>query len=570
MEILTSCLDPAYELQEGDIAQLIEQLIISLTNQEPELSHIQLVADLAKKESFREKADQLIKPLLNILKKDTVTREVIQQIMRGVGNLGFYHNPSKDQILQHSGAKCIVKHFTDEVNTNNNMPDNTLIRVMCLVVTNISCEHNDLGIDLMTEGVLLPVSTVIKESKDHDSIMAAIGALRMLIECGRACQEHFMVAKLPDILVARLGEVGMQEVIDKLLEFLKELIETEDLNELKSEMVRAKIGRPLCLIGKWNTVKETRQAALEMLGMLATEDECMKLLYSDDVITSSLFDWLDSHDISVKCSALFLAVNFARNEENCISLMSRGLQDILVNVLTEAGDDPQGIKIGYVSWSILRNLAVSHKNKDELCDKFLPALASRYLSSKNESIVFKVLSALRSLLTKSSRTCHVFLTAGIDMLSVIIEMECHSIEHIQSESSRLIATLVKGSTGHTEGLSNIWTHGGVKSLIFLIQAKHDVMKNEGLLALYVLANELPSLKDEMCQRGVDDILWDCLSNQASAEECMIAEYISNMIMLVCKIGMRDITDERLICLKKIGLRHSDNEQIQTLVNSVLK
>lgn len=303
--------------------------------------------------------------------------------------------------------------------------------------------------------------------------------------------------------------------------------------------------------------------------MLATEDECMKLLYADDVITSSLFDWLDSADIDAKCSGLYLAVNFARNEENCVSLMERGLQDRLVGVLTETGEEKEGVKLAYVCWSILRNLSICHKNKDELCDKFLPSLTARYLVSSNESIVFKVLSAVRSLLTKSERSCHVFLTAGGEMVPLLVQMESHSIEHIQSESSRLIATLVKGSSGDREGLERIWSCGGVKSLIYLLRSKHDVMKNEGVLALYILANEMPALKDEMCEKEVDNILWEFLNNQLVAEECIATEYLSNVIMLVCKIGLSDVTDENLICLKKLGLRHKDNEQIQTIVSSVL-
>ena len=186
--------------------------------------------------------------------------------MRGLGNLGYYHKPSKDKILLHSGAKCIVRHLTEEVNNNNNKDDNSLIRVMCLVVTNICCDHKELGIDLMEEEVLYPISRVIRENGSCENILAGIGALRMLLDCGKACQEPFMVAKIPEVLVARLGEVGMQEVIEKLLEFLKEITEIEELNELKVELVRKKIGRPLCLIGKWNHVKESKQTALEMLG----------------------------------------------------------------------------------------------------------------------------------------------------------------------------------------------------------------------------------------------------------------------------------------------------------------
>ena len=296
----------------------------------------------------------------------------------------------------------------------------------------------------------------------------------------------------------------------------------------------------------------------------------MELLYADDVITSSLFDWLDSADTDVKCSGLYLAVNFARNEENCVSLMERGLQDRLLGVLTETGEDKEGVKLVYVCWSILRNLSISHKNKDELCDKFLPSLTARYLASSNESVLFKVLAAVRSLLTKSERSCHVFLTAGGDMVPLVVQMESHTIEHIQSESSRLVATLVKGSSGDRGGLERVWSCGGVKSLIYLLKSKHDVMKNEGVLALYILANEMPALQDEMCEKGVDSILWEFLSNQTATEECIAAEYLSNMIILVCKIGLRDVTDEKLICLKKLRLRHKDNEQIQTVVSSVLK
>ena len=303
--------------------------------------------------------------------------------------------------------------------------------------------------------------------------------------------------------------------------------------------------------------------------MLATDDACMDLLFADDVITSALFEFLDSTDPAVTCSGLYLAVNFARSEENCLSLMERGLQNRLVTILTEASEEPEGIKLVFVSWSILRNLGVSQKNKEELADKFLPEITRRYLSSPNDSVVYKVLGALRTILHKSERGCRMFLTSLQDMVPKIISLESHGIEHVRSESSRLVATLVKGSAGDREGLGKVWGAEGAKSLVFLLQSKHDVMKNEGVLALYILANEIPDSKEEMVQRGIDDILWDILSNQSGAEECMPAEHLSNVMMLVMKIGMRDVTDEKLICFKKLGLRHGENEQIQTIIKSVL-
>ena len=508
-------------------------------------------------------------------------------MLRALGNLGFYHKPSKDQILLHSGAKCLVRRLSEEVNNNNTSGDSSIIKMLCLVLTNVSCEHLELATELMAEGVLPPVGRVIAENTSHPVIMAGISVLRMLVDCGKACQEKFLVAGIPDILVARLGEVGMQEVIDKLLEFLKEILESEELRELQLALVRAQIGHPLCLIGKWSPSKDAKYAALEMLGeewnvclyvllmnctigMLATDDACMKLMFSDDVISASLFEFLDSRDPAVTCSGLYLAVNFARNEENCLSLMARGLQDRLVKVLTEGNEEPEGIKLVFVSWSILRNLGVSQKNKDELADKFIPEITRRYLCSANDSVVYKVLGAVRTILHKSESGCQLFLSSLGDLLPKITELESHGIEHVQSESCRLVGTLVKGSSGEREQLRQLWEAGGAKSLTFLLNSKHEVMKNEGVLALYILASGVPGLGEEMGQRGIDDALWDILSDQAAAEQCMPAEFLSNIMMLVAKIGMRDVTDEKLICFKKLGLRHADNKQIQTIISSVLK
>lgn len=80
MDIIAKCLQPGYELDEGELPQVVEQLIVCLSVMEPELTHIQLVADLGKTESFREKGDQLIEPLLTLLKNSEVPREVLQQV----------------------------------------------------------------------------------------------------------------------------------------------------------------------------------------------------------------------------------------------------------------------------------------------------------------------------------------------------------------------------------------------------------------------------------------------------------------------------------------------------------
>ena len=152
--------------------------------------------------------------------------------------------------------------------TLRNTPDNPILRVVCLVVTNIACEHSELATELMGEGVVELVGTIVRDSKSAEIVVAAVGILRILTEFGKAFQEKIMVTKLPDILVTRLGEVGMQEVVDKILEFLKEVLESEELKELKLSLIQAKLGRPLSLLGKWSPVKECRSAALEMIGEL--------------------------------------------------------------------------------------------------------------------------------------------------------------------------------------------------------------------------------------------------------------------------------------------------------------
>ena len=96
------------------------------------------------------------------------------------------------------------------------------------------------------------------------------------------------------------------------------------------------------------------------------------------------------------------------------------------------------------------------------------------------------------------------------------------------------------------------------------------MRNEGGLALCILANELPALKEDIQHKGVDAVVWDIVSNQAEAEECMPVEFLCNILTLVCKIGMHDVTDEKLISLKKLAIRFKDNEQIQTIVKSATK
>ena len=80
MDIITKCLQPGYELAEGELTEVIEQLIVCLSIPEPEPSHIQLVADLGKSESFRENGDQLIEPLLRLLERPEVHRDVLQQV----------------------------------------------------------------------------------------------------------------------------------------------------------------------------------------------------------------------------------------------------------------------------------------------------------------------------------------------------------------------------------------------------------------------------------------------------------------------------------------------------------
>ena len=81
MELLSRCLgDPGAGLEEGEVQGAVEQLKIVLSLPEPETAHIQLVADLGKQEGFREQASQLIEPLLAILKRDPISREVMQQV----------------------------------------------------------------------------------------------------------------------------------------------------------------------------------------------------------------------------------------------------------------------------------------------------------------------------------------------------------------------------------------------------------------------------------------------------------------------------------------------------------
>ena len=72
--------DPCALLEEGEVQEAVQLLRTALSVPEPDTCHVQLVADLGKGEKFREQAEQLIEPLLAILKQDPLPRETMQQV----------------------------------------------------------------------------------------------------------------------------------------------------------------------------------------------------------------------------------------------------------------------------------------------------------------------------------------------------------------------------------------------------------------------------------------------------------------------------------------------------------
>ena len=78
-EILKRCLEDAeFELEEGQLAGTAEKLKLAISVPDPDTSQVRLVAELGKKEAFRDIGQQFIEPLLSILKRENSTDMKLQ------------------------------------------------------------------------------------------------------------------------------------------------------------------------------------------------------------------------------------------------------------------------------------------------------------------------------------------------------------------------------------------------------------------------------------------------------------------------------------------------------------
>lgn len=129
------------------------------------------------------------------------------------------------------------------------------------------------------------------------------------------------------------------------------------------------------------------------------------------------------------------------------------------------------------------------ENKKLLIDSGLLKVALKFRDSNLYVVRFKLIAMIR-LLIDGQKEESISLIRDIDFIKKIISLtDVQTHTGVQAESSRLLARLIKNSKD-VESLSIILENGGLKPLENMMICEHDVMKNEALMALIILANQL--------------------------------------------------------------------------------
>ncbi|KAK2560561.1 Rap1 GTPase-GDP dissociation stimulator 1 [Acropora cervicornis] len=372
--IITALQSKQDPLDDTTIEGILEMILVLLAidhTPRNKAKVLMLIAEIAKSEETRVPCVKagLISTLLSHLESEELS--VVLQALRAIGNISYENEQAKSVLLECQGAEKIVKKLGDLEKNFDEKSDNRIELAACGSLLNVASDDGALADEAVSFGAISFLFGFVKQSvhSNPNLCQMALSALSVLVSSDKG-KESFLEGEGVAILRMVLEESDDDELIDLGFEIVTSLILDDNV---KKALVKQ--GYTEYLLKVVSSLKDEKndelakqrvQSSADIIVMLLTEDESMKVLFGDGN------------------GAVLKAY------ENCIKLVEIGAHEKLLDLLarTSRSEDPG--RRQQAVFSALKNLSMPASNKVKLVesgclDVILPLL------STSPFVQFKVL-----------------------------------------------------------------------------------------------------------------------------------------------------------------------------------
>ncbi|KAJ7373122.1 Rap1 GTPase-GDP dissociation stimulator 1 [Desmophyllum pertusum] len=463
------------EFDETTIENILKSVVALLEIDEPESKAkvLMLIAEIAKSEETR---------------VPCVKAGLIATILSNLEKL------AKSALAEHKGAEKIVKKLGVLEKSFDENSDNKLELAACGSMLNVASDDEALTEEAVSFGAVSFLLGFVKQSLHSNPALCqmALSAVSVLVfsEKGKA---SFSESDGVEILMKVVQESEDEEMIDTIFEIFKSLIVDDDV---KKALVQQGYAEHLANIvsssnnaAEDESVKERMQSAADMIVMLLTEDDSMKVLFDDGngSVYKLCVSWLSSEDQHLEISGCLAVGNFARTDEHCIKLVEQGVHVQLLQLLARTTKRENMGRHQQAVFSALKNLAMPAVNKLKLVESGCLDVILPLLSIQSPFVQFKVLGTLRMLLTGHADVASRIIGSKDHLNTLVRCCESSGHEGVRSEASRMLAVIVKQART-AEVSQQIMKGGGLAPIVAMVSSEHVIMQNEALIALTVMSS----------------------------------------------------------------------------------
>eukprot|EP00057_Strongylocentrotus_purpuratus_P008535 XP_011663009.1 PREDICTED: rap1 GTPase-GDP dissociation stimulator 1-B [Strongylocentrotus purpuratus] len=458
-----------------------------------------IVAEMAKHEEIREPfvEGNIIPPLCSCLLRKNY--DVVVQACRALGNLCCDCEKAREALFQGGGLDNLIKLLEERLSDlEDNDENQALWNAACGCLMNVTYDRSDIQKAAVSLGAIDLLITLLKRNESDIGLCGtAVMCFGNLAEPADT-RPAFVGTEAAKCMVHALEKVSGDDQLEGILEIIASLIENDDM---KLEFAKAGILDTLLDMLTARTASWTSQStpkieefdavrvSIDLLVLLLTGDECMAYIFQEGegLFFRNVMDtWMASQVEYFRISAALAIGNFARNDHNCIKLVSSGIVPQLLRLLKPYEGKEVDTRLTHAVLSALRNLAIPKVNKSIMLscntlDEILPLLQSEMLF-----VQFKLLGTARMLVDSMAETA-VDLGQRSEFIQRVVELcACEIHPGVSGEATRLLASLIKHS-GSTKVMETIVQHGGLPCLVGMATSEHPLMQNEALVALTLIA-----------------------------------------------------------------------------------
>lgn len=468
--------------------------LLDVDTLESQAKVLMLIAEIAKSEETRVPCVKagLISTILSYLESEDPN--VVLQALRAIGNISCENEQAKSVLLENKGAEKIVKKLGVLEKSFDEESDNRVELAACGSMLNVASDDEALANEAVSFGAVSYLFGFVKQSFHSNPCLCqmALSALSVLVSTDKG-KKSFLESEGVAILRMILEESDDDELIDLVFEIITSLI--LDDNVKKALVQQGYTEHLLKIVSSMRDdqndelVKQRVQSSADMIVMLLTEDESMKVLFDEGngTILKACISWLSSGDPHLEISGCLALGNFGRSDENCIKLVELGAHEKLLALLARISRSENPGRHQQAVFSALKNLSMPADNKAKLVDSGCLDVILPLLSTQSPFVQFKVLGTVRMLLMGQADVANKIAQSNEHMQTLVRCCKASGHEGVKSEACRMLALIAKQAKAAEVG-EQIIKFGGLEPIIEMVSSEHDIMQNEALIALAVVSS----------------------------------------------------------------------------------